>query len=168
MFREKNCAQIFMAALLAALLLAAGLWYALGTREGSGSLTCTLSISCAPVLDHMELCDPDKAELIPADGILLPTTQVSFSQGETVLDVLKRACAQNSIHLEHASSLYGAYVEGMGNLYSRDVGDQSGWLYAVNGTLTDQACDAYPLEDGDSILWLYICDYPADIAGLTG
>ena len=49
---------------------------------------CTISISCATILNHMDWLDPDKTELVPTDGWLLPATQAEFHEGESVFDVL--------------------------------------------------------------------------------
>ena len=31
-------------------------------------LTCTISISCATILEHLDELDPEKVELVPEDG----------------------------------------------------------------------------------------------------
>ena len=60
---------------------------------------------------------------------LLPPTQVALREGETVLELLLRVTEAKGIHVEYT----GGYVEGIGDLYERDRGDQSGWMYSVNG-----------------------------------
>ena len=35
---------------------------------GDAEYTCTLSISCAPIPDNMDLCNKEKRELVPDDG----------------------------------------------------------------------------------------------------
>ena len=35
-------------------------------------LTCTISISCATILDNMDLCAENKLALVPSDGVILP------------------------------------------------------------------------------------------------
>ena len=39
---------------------------------------CTLYIDCKTILDNMESLDPDKAELIPEDGVILES-RISMS-----------------------------------------------------------------------------------------
>ena len=85
------------------------------TDQEPVSLTCTLSIRCDSVLEHMDWLDPDKAELIPTDGVILAETQASFQEGETVFDLLQRLTRQEGIHME-ASFTPGynsSYVEGL-------------------------------------------------------
>lgn len=134
--------------------------------------TCTVSISCAAILSHMDRLAPEKAGLVPADGCLLGSTEVSFSPGESVFDVLQRVCRAQGIHLEFTNTpLYGsAYIEGIGNLYEFDCGEQSGWMYRVNGWFPGYGCSRYGVKDGDVIAWLFTCDYGADVGagGVAG
>lgn len=128
---------------------------------------CTISISCAAILNHMDWLDPDKAELVPADGWLLPATQAEFHEGESVFDVLRRVCRDKGLHMEFSNTpMYNsAYIEGIGNLYEFDCGEQSGWMYAVNGWYPNYGCSRYALKDGDTVTWAYTCDYGRDIGG---
>ena len=128
---------------------------------------CTISISCATILNHMDWLDPDKTELVPADGWLLPATQAEFHEGESVFDVLQRVCRDNGIHMEFSNTpMYNsAYIEGIGNLYEFDCGEQSGWMYSVNGWFPNYGCSRYALKDGDTVKWVYTCDYGKDVGG---
>ena len=56
--------------------------------------TCTISISCATILDNMDLCADEKTELVPADGWILQPMDVTFHEGESVFDVLLRICQE--------------------------------------------------------------------------
>ena len=129
--------------------------------------TCTLSVCCGTVLDHMDALDPDKAELIPEDGVIFPTTSVTFYEGESVFNVLQREMKKTKIHLEFTDTpLYNsAYIEGIHNLYEFDCGELSGWMYKVNGWFPNYGCSRYQLQDGDIVEWLYTCDLGADIGG---
>ena len=129
--------------------------------------TCTLSISCATILDHLEQCDAAKAELVPADGWILQPVEVEFYEGESVFNVLQRTCKQQKIHMEHSNTpLYNsAYIEGIANLYEFDVGELSGWMYSVNGWFPNYGCSRYGLQDGDTVCWVYTCDLGADVGG---
>ncbi len=134
------------------------------TGEG---ITCTVSISCATILDNLDSCDPEKLELVPEDGQLLAPTEVTAQAGESVFDVLQRVCRENRLHLEFSNTpVYNsAYIEGIGNLYEFDVGNLSGWMYSVNGWFPNYGCSGYQVQDGDVIAWLYTCDLGADIGG---
>lgn len=134
---------------------------------GDAEYSCTISISCAVLLDHPEFCDPEKRELIPEDGWILKPTTVSFYEGESVFHVLRRVCRQSKIHLEFENTpIYNsAYIEGIHNLYEFDAGELSGWMYEVNGWFPNYGCSRYALKDGDEIRWVYTCDLGDDVGG---
>lgn len=129
------------------------------------SLTCTISISCATILDNMELCAENKRPLVPSDGVILPTTSVTFSEGESVYDVLQSVCRSYNIHMESSwTPMYNsAYIEGINNLYEFDVGNESGWMYKVNGWFPNYGCSRYQVQNGDTICFVYTCDLGADV-----
>ncbi len=129
--------------------------------------TCTFSITCTTILQNMDMCDEQKRELVPSDGVIFKTAKVTFYEGESVFDVLKRVCKENNIHMEFSfTPMYNsAYVEGINNLYEFDVGAKSGWMYSVNGWFPNYGCSRYVLLDGDTVEWKYTCDYGADIGG---
>ena len=129
--------------------------------------TCTLSISCATILDNMDFCDPEKVELVPADGWILRPTTVTFYEGESVFNVLQRTCKQQRIHMEFVNTpIYNsAYIEGIHNLYEFDVGELSGWMYKVNDWFPNYGCSRYQLHNGDVIEWVYTCDLGNDVGG---
>ena len=134
---------------------------------GDASYTCTLSISCATILDNQELCDPEKWELVPENGWILEPMTVTFYAGESVFNVLQRTCKQQGIHMEFSNTpVYNsAYIEGIHNLYEFDVGNESGWMYRVNDWFPNYGCSRYLLQDGDVIEWVYTCDLGKDVGG---
>lgn len=129
--------------------------------------TCTISISCATILDNMDYCDNTKVGLVPEDGWILQPTAVTFYEGESVFNVLQRTCKQQNIHMEFEDTpIYNsAYIEGIHNLYEFDVGELSGWMYQVNDWFPNYGCSRYQLRDGDVICWVYTCDLGTDVGG---
>ena len=129
--------------------------------------TCTLSISCATILDNMDLCKEEKRELVPEDGWILKPMTVTFYEGESVFNILQRTCKQQKIHMEFENTpVYNsAYVEGIHNLYEFDVGNLSGWMYKVNDWFPNYGCSRYALKDGDIVEWVYTCDLGYDVGG---
>ncbi|WP_242958707.1 DUF4430 domain-containing protein [Flavonifractor sp. An112] len=132
---------------------------------GTTAYSCTISISCATILDNLDLCDPEKKELVPEDGWILEPMTVTFYEGESVFNVLQRTCKQQKIHMEFEDTpMYNsAYIEGIHNLYEFDVGELSGWMYSVNDWFPNYGCSRYQLQDGDIVEWVYTCDYGADV-----
>ena len=127
--------------------------------------TCTFSIECSTILNNLEDLDPDKLELVPSNGVILPATTVTFYEGESVFDVLQRVCRENNIHLESSwTPIYNsAYIEGIHNLYEFDCGDLSGWMYRVNGWYPNYGCSRYQLVQGEVVEWRYTCGLGKDV-----
>ena len=127
--------------------------------------TCTLTVTCATILDHMEDLAAGKESLIPSDGIIYSNQKVTFAEGETVFDVLKREMKDNQIQMEYTSvPAYGSdYIEAINNLYEFDCGQNSGWKYSVNGTYPNYGCSQYELKDQDVIQWAYTCELGKDL-----
>ena len=121
--------------------------------------TCTLSISCRTALAHLDGLDPGMGEILPADGWILPAAAVVVQPGDTVFDVLQRACRENGIPLEFSITpgTGGAYIEGIDNLYEFDCGSLSGWKYKVNGVYPNVGCSSVAVQPGDTIVWQYTC-----------
>ena len=134
---------------------------------GDEEWTCTLSVSCATILDNMNLCDPEKRELVPEDGWILKPMTVTFAENESVFNVLQRTLKEQGIHMEfeYTPAYHTAYIEGINNLYEFDVGELSGWMYSVNGWFPIYGCSRYRLQDGDVVEWKYTCDLGNDIGG---
>lgn len=130
-------------------------------------LTCTLSVRCDTILNNMEYLDPEKVELVPADGVIFPASRVDFYEGESVFHVLLREMKMNKIHMEFVNTpIYNsAYIEGVNNLYEFDCGELSGWMYKVNGWFPNYGCSRYQLKDGDVVEWVYTCDLGRDVGG---
>lgn len=129
--------------------------------------TCTLSVRCDTILDNLEWLDPEKAELVPEDGVIFPATEVTFYEGESVFNVLQREMKQAKIHMEFSDTpMYNsAYIEGIHNLYEFDCGELSGWMYKVNDWFPNYGCSRYQLQEGDVVEWVYTCTLGVDVGG---
>ncbi|GCD10970.1 DUF4430 domain-containing protein [Clostridium tagluense] len=139
------------------------------TINSNEKYTCTLSVTCASILNNMSKFNKDKLEVLPKNGMIYKTQAVSFSKGEAVFDVLLREMKKNKIHMEfEMTPIYNSnYIEGINNLYEFDCGELSGWMYKVNGWYPNYGCSRYVLKKGDVIEWVYTCDLGRDIGGDT-
>ena len=132
--------------------------------ETAAPLTCTMSISCANILSNSDKLAPEKAGIIPSDGVIYAERAVEFSEGETVFDLLLRETRANKIHMEYVDTpaYNSAYIEGIANIYEFDCGSLSGWIYKVNGISPSYGCSRYVLKNGDRVEWIYSCDLGRD------
>ena len=137
-------------------------------QEGN---VCTVTIVCDTVLGKLGSLDEEKAPYVPKDAVILPKTQVSFTEGDTVFDVLQKVCTAADIQLEYSwTPIYdSSYIEGINHLYEFDCGQLSGWLYLVNGVSPSMSCSDCLLSDGDRVEWVYTCDMGQDLGlGVPG
>ncbi len=117
---------------------------------------CSLSVVCEGALENNSLSDEKKAGL-PSDGVIFTSDSVMIGEGESVFDLTSRMMRSNNIHMEFekAPAYNSIYIKGIANLYQMDCGDMSGWLFKVNGELSDKAMsDVYP-QNGDAIEIFY-------------
>lgn len=101
-------------------------------------------------------------------GVILEPTAVEIEEGETVLDVLKKAARQNNIIVAVRGKESTAYVEGIDNIFEFDYGVKSGWIYRVNGSIYSKSAGAYTVKAGDVIEWLYTLDLGRDLDDVAG
>lgn len=133
--------------------------------SSDNTLTCTISIDCSTILDNMDKLASGKEEFVPSNGLILAPSSITFTKGESVFDVLQRACREAGIHMESTNTPgYDTdYIEGINQLYEFDCGEQSGWMYSVNGWYPNYGCSKYTLEDGDVIKLVYTCNLGKDV-----
>ncbi len=106
-----------------------------------------------------------KEPFVPYDGVILPEIPVDIKQGDTVFDVLKAVCAEYNIQFEYSGqNIYNTiYIEGINQIYEKDCGSLSGWIYKVNGVQPQTGCSDYKLRSGDVVEWVYTCDLGNDV-----
>ncbi len=126
---------------------------------------CSLSVRCDTALEKIDELSKEKAEILPQDGIIFSKTGIVFYEGESVFNVLTRELKKKRIHIDFVNvPMYNTvYIKGISNLYERDCGDLSGWIYKVNGKVPGYGCSQYILNNGDEIEFIYTCDLGKDI-----
>lgn len=118
----------------------------------------SMVIQCKEAVEYMK-ANPEKTEvynnIVPADGIMLNQSNIQFQQDDTVLDILKKVTKQEKIILKEK----GGYVSNIGGLAekAKAFGEQSGWLYSVNGVIPpNTSVAAYQVKEGDEIELLFV------------
>lgn len=96
-------------------------------------------------------------------GTILNATQIEIEDGDTVLDVLKKATKKHNIQLEYRGTGSLAYVEGINNLYEFDHGSKSGWMYRVNGVFGKSSAGHIAIKPNDQLEWVYTLDLGKDL-----
>lgn len=124
--------------------------------------TVTISISCKTAINS-GLNSTAGFTHLPSDGMILYTTKVEINEGDTVFNILQRITKQNGIHMEYTGSGSTIYIEGINNLYEFDGGQNSGWMYSVNGWYPNYGCGSYTVKANDVIQWNYTLDLGNDL-----
>ena len=150
------------ALMLAVLILLPALLFSSCESKSAKNLSCSLLVSCKTVFDNADKLDSNVAKLLPKDGVIIDR-KVSFSEGESALDVLMSAAKEDSVQVDYDENGGVVYVAGISNLYAASCGELSGWLYRVNGEFTNDASNEYKVKDGDLIEYVYTCDMGADV-----
>ncbi len=134
-------------------------------EQDNEEASCTIAVRCETVLNHMDWLSEGKRELIPSDGLILPPLQVSFEEGDSAFDLLRRQLQREGKHFEYDGSVAQntVYIKGIANLYEFDCGERSGWLYYINGGNPSTGVSQYEVQPGDVIEWVYSCDYGNDV-----
>lgn len=122
-------------------------------------VTCTVTVECKSILDHMDDLKEGHEEFVPNDGYIIKNYTYKAKAGYTAYDALKSACNSNDIKLTAQKTSYGIYVSGINNLDEFDCGKQSGWMYSVNGIMPNTTCGNVTVDDGDSIVFTYVCTF---------
>ena len=100
--------------------------------------------------------------MLPSDGYLLPATEVEFTDGESVLEVLRRTAQEHAMTLDVVDGEY-PYVNAIGELAGGSAGPMSGWLFSVNGEYPSVGAADIKVQAGDAIVFSYTCDGGADL-----
>ena len=139
--------------------------------------TCTVRIECGTIKNNMNKLKAGKAFFVPESGVILNDTVIALEPGDTVFTVLERACRQNvctdncqyckkmNIQLEYTYTpgFNTYYIEGIHQLYEKDCGSLSGWMFSVNGRFPEAGASSVTVSPGDRIVFAYTCDMGDDI-----
>lgn len=127
------------------------------TKKPTEYKYCTLTIECTKILSNIEKLKDGHEAYVPKSGYILNSYKVNYENNMSAYDALKAGCKANGIKISSRSTTYGTYVSGINNLDEKDCGENSGWLYYINGSLPQFSCDKYQLKPFDDIKFSYTC-----------
>lgn len=149
----------------------------IATEESRKESICTIDIDCKTILDNKDDLKSKTEKNVPSDGMILSGISLEIREGDTVLDVLLKACSDNEcssgcesckntgIRVDYTDMpmFNSCYIDGIHGIYEKDCGGASGWMYSVNGKFPQVGANAYTVEEGDKIVFIYTCDGGADV-----
>jgi|GEM_PF-5423463 len=116
--------------------------------------------------DEIDLSDGDYkgAEYVT----WIPTTTYKMNEGDTVADLIIKACKGAGIKQQGAAQGYVSSVWAPGSLGGYELaqftnGPRSGWLYTIDGSHPTQGITEQKLEDGDEVILHYADDYAWEV-----
>lgn len=147
----------------------------------SKQLICTVEIACDTILENSSKLKPEKKPFVPKNGKIINSVSVSVPKGSTVFDVIKKSCEENTcsdnciyckkngVHFDYVYTpgYDSYYIRGVHQIYEKDCGTQSGWMYCVNDVFPNFGCNKYKVKNGDVIRLLYTCDLGEDIGNIA-
>ena len=143
------------------------------------TVSCTVEIECKTIYNNLGDLRPEKKPFLPKSGVILKQKQFTVPDGSTVFDVIKKACAESvctdncnycrksgiQIEYVYTPGYDSEYIRGIHQIYEKDCGSGSGWMYSVNGVFPNYGVNKYTVKNGDVIRFLYTCDLGDDVGG---
>jgi hypothetical protein len=118
--------------------------------EKETDITVTVGVDCKTLAAD----DPDLADKLSEDGVILAAKSVTIKSGESALAALKAS---------GISYVGTSYVSSINGLSEMDAGPKSGWVYSVNGVYPGVGVAGYKPKDGDNIQFRYTLNGGADV-----
>ncbi len=158
MFRNNRAARIIFPLIIIAILVVV-MEFINTKKEKKDTIigTCSVEIDCKTILDNRDILELDLRDKVPKDGIILKKTKVDLHKGDTAYDVLYRVTKDKNISMESSSTAGNKYVKGIDNFYEFSCGQQSGWLYQVNGKTPNKSSSDYKIKRNDVVAWRFTC-----------
>ena len=139
--------------------------------------TCTVRIECKTIQNNLKKLKAGKMAFVPQSGVILEDAAVEVQPGDTAFSVLQRACEENEctdhcqycknggiqIEYTYTPGFNTYYVEGIHQLYEKDCGAMSGWMFSLNGKFPEEGASSVTVSPGDRIVFAYTCDMGDDI-----
>lgn len=106
---------------------------------------------------------PEGEDWPAARGTILDKTNVEIQKGDTVVDVIERACNENDLEIDITGREDSRYIKSIAGLGEFDRGAGSGWMGTLNGWFTDKGLGAFEVQSGDVITVEYTLDRGSDL-----
>ena len=85
----------------------------------------------------------------------LANETISIKRGSSVLEALKSLLNKNNISFVENNG----YVSAINNIKEFEHGNNSGWMFTVDGNFSEKGSDQTILSDNQSVIWFYTDNY---------
>lgn len=86
-----------------------------------------------------------------------------IKDGDTVLEIINAAMEKGGYTFADESYIYSVTAPDGLSLDAGSNGENSGWLYAVNGVIPTVGMAEYVVQDGDHVLLRYVDDFNTEV-----
>lgn len=158
MFRNNRAARIIFPLIIIAILVI--VMEFVDTKKEKKDViigSCSVEIDCKTILDNRDLLDLELKDKVPKDGVILKKTKVDLHKGDTAYNILNKVTKDKNISMESSDTAGNKYVKGIDNFYEFSCGQQSGWMYLVNGKIPHKSSGDYKLKNNDVVKWRFTC-----------
>ena len=98
-------------------------------------------------------------DTLPKDGYILPVRKIRIERRTNVLSLLESELEREEVLF---SVRENGFIAGIGGLYDRAIGAQSGWVFFVNGAFATRGAGATVIRANDIIEWRYTARFGDD------
>ncbi len=91
----------------------------------------------------------------PNDIIILDSTTVPITEGDSVYTVLEKTLKEKGIPLTTTGSKNNIYVSGIDKYFEFDFGPNSGFVYTVDNNSPSYSSSKYLLKGYENVTWRY-------------
>ena len=128
------------------------------TKNQENTVKAKLVVNCMEVIDNLNnetyAIKQEKVDIVPENGVVFDS-DVDYVPGTNAFDLLIEILKNNKIQFEAKDG----YVRAIGNIYEGDCGKFSGWMFYINGNLSDVGATDYEVSENDIIEFKYVVDY---------
>lgn len=122
------------------------------TGETVENITVYLTVDCTNVIGKENLT----TSAVIGDGKWLTSKAIVMPSGSSVYDVLLYAqLAGYGINFTENNSITNGYIVSINNLFQKECGKWSGWMYKVDGKTPGVGSKDYIVENGNNITWFF-------------
>lgn len=101
---------------------------------------------------------------VPTNGVVVSGVKVAIEDGDKAWDAILQVKNKYGLAIDYRKDpLLGIYIKGINHVYEKQVGDNSGWMYTVNGVKAPVGVGNYTLEANDAIELQYTTNAGMDL-----
>lgn len=123
--------------------------------NNSSSSTGNTVEEAKPITPEVEMINVS-ITIIGLNDERLAIGSVSIEKGQSVYDGLQKFANLNSIAINVITPGKYAYITSIAGLAEKQHGNNSGWMYQINGSSPNVGAGQYILQDGDQMVWYYV------------